>query len=329
MPLISAIIPVYKVAPFVERCVRSLMEQTLDDVEFIFVDDASPDGSMDIVRGIVAQYPERNVKFALHESNMGLPAARNTGLEQAHGEYVYHCDSDDYLEPDMLERMYRTAVEMGADYVYCDFFLDFGTSCRCMRTPEYGSAEQMIKEGFLAGQMKYNVWNKLVHHSLYEAEPAVRFPTGHGMGEDMTMIALALHSNKVARVPAALYHYMKTNTGAFTSSFSARHLVDIDYNVNRTLAYLQDWDVPDKERFVAYFKLGVKLPFLMTGKFGQYRLWQRWYSDANRFISGNPYLPMRTRALQIAARYHLFPLVWLYAFIVNDIYYGGWRARAK
>ena len=319
IPKVSVIVPFYKVAPFVERCTRSLMEQTLDDVEFIFVDDASPDESRAIIEKVVAEY-ERNVILLTHPQNQGLPAARNTGLAQAHGEFICHCDSDDYLEPTMLEEMYKTALEENADYVYCDFFLDFGTSRRYMKTPDYSSPEQMIKEGFLAGLMKYNVWNKLLSRELYAH--AIRFPAGHGMGEDMTLIALALHAKKVARVSQPLYHYMKTNTGAFTNTFRAKHLLDIDYNAKRTLACLQGWDVPDKERFIAYFKLGIKLPFLMTGEYSQYKRWHKWYQEADGYIAGNPYLPFRTKAVQLFAKYHLYPLVWLYAFSVNTIYYG-------
>lgn len=320
MPKVSVIVPFYMVAPFIERCTRSLMEQTLSDVEFIFVDDASPDESRATIEKVAKEY-NRNITLLTHPQNQGLPAARNTGLVQAHGQFIYHCDSDDYLEPTLLEEMYKAAMEEKADYVYCDFFLDFGTSRRYMKTPDYSSPEQMIKEGFLAGQMKYNVWNKLVSRSLYENKHMIRFPSGHGMGEDMTMIALAIQAQKVAHVSKALYHYMKTNAGAFTNTFSARHLVDIDYNTNRTLAYLSGWDVPDKEKFIAYFKLGIKLPFLMTGEYSQYKLWQKWHPDANGYISGNPYLPFRTKLAQLFAKSHLFPLVWLYAFSVNKIYY--------
>ena len=200
MPEVSVIIPVYKVESFVERCTRSLMEQTLRDVEFIFVDDASPDGSMDIVRRVTAEY-DRDVKILVHPKNKGLPAARNTGLAEARGTYIFHCDSDDWPEKTMLEKMYGAAVSQEADFVYCDFFLDFGTGRRYMTTPDYTTPEEMVKDGFLVGNMKYNVWNKLIHRDLYNA---VEFPSGHGMGEDMTIIPLATRAHKVTRVPEAL-----------------------------------------------------------------------------------------------------------------------------
>ena len=317
---VSVIIPFYKVEPFVERCTRSLLEQTLTDVEYIFVDDASPDESRAIIERVADEY-KRDVRIVTHSQNQGLPAARNTGLAEAKGDFIYHCDSDDYLEPVMLEAMYRTAAEQQADFVYCDFYLDFGTSRRVMTNPSYTEPEQMIKEGFLAGLMKYNVWNKLVKRSLYN-ECRQQFPAGHAMGEDMTMIALATHATRTAHVAEPLYHYVKLNSNAYSNTFSQRHLDDIGFNVDRTLALLQEWNVPDKERYLNFFKLNIKLPFLFSNDLSQYRLWRKWYPEANRFISQNTHQPRRTRLVQQWAAAGLFPLVRLYSYFVNHLYYG-------
>lgn len=320
VPKVSVIIPFYKVEPFVERCTRSLLEQTLTDVEFIFVDDASPDRSRAIIERVSADY-ERNVRIMTHARNQGLPAARNTGLAEAHGEFIYHCDSDDYLEPAMLEKLYNTASMQSADFVYCDFFLDFDTSRRVMTNPSYTDPEQMIKEGFLAGLMKYNVWNKLVARKVY-GESGIRFPAGHGMGEDMTMILLATHATRTAHVAKPLYHYVKLNANAFSNTFSQRHLDDIRFNADRTFAELANWDVPEKERFLNYFKLNLKLPFLFSEDRNQLRLWKEWYPEANCYIKQNTYQPHRTRLVQLWAAAGLLPLVRLYSFLVNHLFYG-------
>ena len=129
---VSVIVPVYNVSGFVERCARSLLDQTLDNVEYIFVDDDSPDNSIDIIRRVVKEYPNRNVRFAIHEYNKGLPSARNTGLDLCVGEYVFHCDADDYVEKTMLEDMYRAAKQSDADIVWCDWFLSFESTERYM-----------------------------------------------------------------------------------------------------------------------------------------------------------------------------------------------------
>ena len=315
---VSVIVPFYRVAPFIARCARSLMEQTLPDVEFIFVDDASPDDSAHLLKEELSHY-DRDVKILVHEVNKGLPAARNTGLAVARGEYIWHCDSDDYPEPTLLETLYSAAMENDADLVYCDFYLDFGTGRRCMSHSCYSNAEQLVKEGFLSGRAKYNVWNKIAKRSLYKG---ISFPDGHAMGEDMTMILLATRAHKVAYVPKPLYHYMKTNDGAFTNTVSEKHRTDILFNTQRTLDFLKEWQVEDLERYMAFFKLGVKLPFLFTGHYADYRLWLRWFPEANPYISQNSFLPCRTIWVQQLAAWHLYPLVWLYCFVVNSFYYS-------
>ena len=317
---VSVIIPFYKVEPFVERCTRSLLEQTLTDVEFIFVDDASPDGSRAIIERVSAEY-NRDVRILTHEQNQGLPAARNTGLGEARGEFIYHCDSDDYLEPTMLEDMYKAATNEQADFVYCDFYLDFGTSRREMTNPSYTDPEQMVKEGFLAGLMKYNVWNKLVARRLY-SESGIVFPAGHGMGEDMTMILLATHATRSAHVAKPLYHYVKLNANAFSNTFSQRHLDDIRFNADRTFAGLADWNVSEKEKYLGFFKLNLKLPFLFSEDRQQLRLWKQWYPEANRYIKQNTHQPRRTRLVQQWAAAGLFFLVRFYSFLINKLYYG-------
>lgn len=320
IPLVSVIVPFYKVEPFVERCTRSLMEQTLREVEFIFVDDASPDGSRAIIERVVKEYG-RDVRILTHPQNQGLPAARNTGLAEARGEFIYHCDSDDYLEPTMLEELYGAAVREGTDFIYCDFYLDFGTSRRIMTNPSFTDPEQMVKEGFLAGMMKYNVWNKLVKRSVY-TESGLLFPAGHAMGEDMTMILLATHATKTTHVAKPLYHYLKLNGNAYSNTFSQKHLEDIKFNTDQVFKGLENWEVSDREKFIGFFKLNLKLPFLFSSDGSQFRLWKQWYPEANSFIVLNTYQPRRTRMVQQWAAKGLFPMVRLYSFLINNIYYG-------
>lgn len=187
---VSVIIPVYKVEKFVERCVRSLMEQTMDGIEYIFVDDASPDDSILILHKVLVDYPERSerVKILVHSENKGLPAARNTGLAVAKGEYVFHCDSDDFVEKDLLSTLYEVACCEKADIVWSDYYVSYPNNERYMRQPSYDTPEAALK-GMLHGRMKYNVWNKLVKRSLY-IEHDITFPAGYAMGEDMTMMFL-------------------------------------------------------------------------------------------------------------------------------------------
>lgn len=200
---VSVIIPVYNVGKFIERCARSLMEQTIDNVEYIFVDDASPDNSIQILQKVLADYPNRrdNVRILTHAENKGLPAARNTGLAVAQGKYIFHCDSDDFVEPDMLEQLYGKAIKCDADIVWCDWYLTFENSERYMKQPAYDTPLEALK-AMLSGVMKYNVWNKLVRRSIY-VENKIDFPAGYGMGEDMTIMLLFAYAERISYLPHA------------------------------------------------------------------------------------------------------------------------------
>lgn len=320
--LISVIVPIYKVESFIERCARSLMEQTLDEVEFIFVDDASPDRSIEILHRTLADYPERKeqVRILTHEQNKGLPAARNTGLEVATGEYIFHCDSDDYVEREMLAEMYEAAKKQGAEYLWSDFWLSFEQNERYMKVRDYATPREAL-QGVLEGAMKYNVWNKLVHRSLY-TENNIWFPTGHSMGEDMTMIRLLACAKRVAYIPKAYYHYVRLNMSALTQTFSERHLIDIRHNVDETVAFLRNVLGTGIEPQLALFQLSVKLPFLISDKAADYERWRTWYPEANRAIWQANSLPWRTKIIQWLAAKNQFWAVWLYYKIVYKFIYG-------
>lgn len=266
---ISVIVPIYKVEPFIARCAKSLMEQTLTDVEYIFVDDASPDGSIAMLLKVLADYPKRSnhVKILTHTENKGLPAARNTGLAVAQGEYIFHCDSDDFVEPDMLDQLYRKATDIDADIVWCDWWLSFAKNERYMKQPEFHTPIDALK-GMLSGVMKFNVWNKLIRRSLY-VENKIEFPAGYGMGEDMTIMRLFARASKVAYLPKAFYHYVQLNTGAFSKTYSNRHLEELQYNVSLLLNDLQGMFGEQLKKEMAFFQLDVKFPFLITDDFSK------------------------------------------------------------
>jgi hypothetical protein len=190
-----------------------------------------------------------------------------------------------------------------------------------MSNPVYESAEDMFKRGLLGGAMKYNVWNKLVRRRLY-TDNSITFPTGHGMGEDMTMIRLAACAKSVAYVPKAFYHYVKLNTNAYSATMSERHKVDILFNVNQTVDFLQNkfGDALDKE--IAFFKLNTKLPFLITDDESQYAVWKEWWPEANKYICENKNQSIRTRIVQWMAWKEQWWFVKSYYRLVHRVVYG-------
>lgn len=319
---VSVIIPIYKVEKFIGRCVKSLMEQTLQDVEYIFVDDASPDESIAVLRNVLADYPDRSnyVKILIHAENKGLPTARNTGLSVARGEYIFHCDSDDFVEPDMLEQLYHKAIEMDADIVWCDWYLTFENSERYMKQPVYGTPLEALK-AMLGGAMKYNVWNKLIRRSLY-VENKIEFPAGYGMGEDMTIMLLFAYAKKITYLPHAFYHYVKLNTNAFCQTYSERHLRELQHNVTTITHKLETLFGNTLEQEISFLKLEAKFPFLLSDDRKKQKFWDEWYPEANGYILKNHNISVRSRFIQWCAWKHLGFIVCMYRWLLNKIVYG-------
>ena len=319
---VSVIIPVYRVEKFIEKCAASLFSQTLDDVEFIFVDDASPDNSMAVLEKCIQQYPQRKaqIRMLVHKENKGLPAARNTGLAVASGEYVFHCDSDDFVEPDMLETLYDEAKKKDADIVWCDWYLSFEHNERYMSQPDYATPMEALK-AMLAGLMKFNVWNKLVRRRLY-VDNQISFPAGYAMGEDMTMMLLFAVAGRVAYIPQAFYHYVKLNTEAYSQNFSLNHLESVKHNIRTVELFLHSRLGNALDLEIACMKLEAKFPFLMSDRKEMYRLWERTYPEANAYILRNHYISRRRRWVQWCAAKQLWFLVRLHGWIVGKLIYG-------
>jgi len=319
---VSVIIPIYKVESFIGRCACSLLEQTLDEMEFIFVDDCSPDGSIQVLEEVLAYYPSRakDIRMIHHDRNLGLPAARNTGLKVARGEYVFHCDSDDWVEPEMLEKLYDAATENNADIVWCDWYLNFEKSERYMRQPSYTTPHDALR-GILSGRMKYNVWNKLVRRKLY-GNNHIAFPEGHGMAEDMTIIRLFACASRVCYLPRAFYHYVRLNESAFTHAVSEKNRVDMMFNTIETVSYLKDKFGSLFDCELEWFKLSVKFPLLVSGSRDDYYVWLFIFRESNGFIRSNHNQSLRARLLQQAAAGGQYWIVWLYYRLVQRLVYG-------
>lgn len=321
---LSVIIPVYGVERYIARCVRSLMEQTLSNgIEYIFVNDATPDASMDIIKQIVLEYPSRldDVIYLNHEVNRGLPAARNTGLEVAKGKYIFHCDSDDYIELRMFEDMLDVAESNDVDMVWCDYFLTFTDNERRMRQPEVRSARHALS-ALLDGSLKYNVWNKIVKRNIYY-ENDIKFPEDCSMGEDMTMIKLAARCNSVASINSPLYHYVKNNNNAMTQMYNSEKLSALLSNVKNVIEYLRTVVDDSKiEQELAWFCLNVKLPFLFTGCKNDIDLWRKLYVECDTEIFSNKAQPFRIKVLQWCAAKGITLINRLYYSLFFKLVYG-------
>jgi len=228
-PSVSILVPIYNVSEYIERCAHSLFQQSFEDIEYVFVNDCTPDDSIEKLQKVIEQYPDRKerVKIIHHEKNRGLAAARNTALDNSTGKYVQHIDSDDWVEPDMIELMYNKAEAEQADIVVCDFVYERANSREIARNfiPEH-------KEDYFICIVEHNathpcVWNKLVRRQLCEL-PDCRSVEGLNFAEDYQISTRwYYYAEKIVKVDKVLYHYNKMNNSALTASKTTMHYENI------------------------------------------------------------------------------------------------------
>ena len=214
-PSVSVIILVYNVEKYIGICARSLFGQTLKDVEYIFVDDCSPDRSMDILFKILEEeFPERKsqVRVLRNEKNYGQAYCRRRGVEASVGKYTIHCDSDDWQELHMLERMYLEARAYDADAVVCAWYRDdTPVSTRYNHVGE--NIRDLILNDMVAVGELQSLWRYMVKREVYSR--GIEFPI-FNQGEDHAlMVQLIWKSKDVYCVNEPLYHW-RTNMGSVT-----------------------------------------------------------------------------------------------------------------
>ena len=224
---VSVLVPVYGVEKYIERCARSLFEQTMkDDIEFIFVNDATPDNSLEILERIIDEYPERkkNIRIINHDSNQGLAVVRVTGVKAARGEYVIHCDSDDWVEPGMYRLMYESAKANDADIVVCGYFSEFGGSRGVHHQSLLPDREQTASSILRIEKIHQFLWQRLVRREFYEkydfrAEPGITY-----CEDFVVVVPMHLMTDKVSVVDVPLYHYNCANPGSMTQVRDVRRI---------------------------------------------------------------------------------------------------------
>lgn len=222
-PAVSVIIPIFKVEDYIGRCLHGLFSQTLESIEYIFIDDCSPDRSVEILESVLGEYPSRRPQVRLMRTgrNSGQAAVRALGIRAAEGEYLIHCDSDDWAEPRMYEKLYSKAKEDDADIVICDMFRSDGSSDSFFGCGFRG--QKSYPRDVVAKRVFPALWNKLVRRSLFDWDHFA-FPV-ENLGEDYAISAqTAVRSTRVSYVPEPLYHYF-SNPSSITKDTGRDNVV--------------------------------------------------------------------------------------------------------
>jgi len=249
---VSVIVPVYNVQNYLDRCLKSIANQSLPPLEVLMVNDGSTDNS----RRICEDYSENFENFRLiDQQNAGLSAARNTGLDHAKGEYVVFIDSDDFISGDMLAILHDAALNHQADMVKCGMYAYYDET----RIELFSGMEgeplvlDSIRSRFRAmfdKKFTHSVCNAMFHRKLFDQ---IRFPHGRLMEDTFITPKLLVESSKTVVLPQNLYYYRRRDD-SIMKSFNDRHfdILDSSKQLKNLLIQHDLWE-EFRDDFYAWF----------------------------------------------------------------------------
>ncbi len=238
---VSICVPIYGVEKYIERCAISLFEQTYNNIEYVFVNDCSPDKSISILENVVAKYPQKRDSIIIlnHERNRGVSAARNTAIQSASGEFIYWLDSDDYLENNAIEVLVQTQLKDNADIVSAHYYEDWGSHRTPKRMP-YSIDDQAWKAMVLKRTTMISIWGRLIRLSLF-LDNHIQAIEGCNMGEDFQITPkLFYYANKLALADDYLYNYNRSNENAYSFQFSRAKVDQIMCGLDEIKRFYKD-----------------------------------------------------------------------------------------
>ena len=211
-PKVSICVPVYKVEEHISKCAESLMQQTYENLEFLFVNDGTPDNSIKVLLDVIEKYPKQKNKVNIVnlQINKGVANARNIAVEHCIGDYIFWCDSDDWLEKDTIEILVNELIKTNSDIVTCNTIIHSGKKTYLSNLPEE-PLEYILKETHI-----YRIWGRLIKKSLY-IDNNIR--TQDAIAEDLqTTPKLLYYAKKHHNVNKGLYHYNLNNQNSIGKS---------------------------------------------------------------------------------------------------------------
>lgn len=278
---VTIIIPVYKAEKFIERCAKSLFSQDFDSIEYIFINDASPDNSFTVLKNVIDNSDRKDdIRLLSNEYNLGVAKTRKRGMIEATGDFVIQIDADDWVNSNMISVLYNKAIQEKVDMVICDHFISFITGKEIYRKEEYKSSIDFNIKNILLGKVHPAFWNTLIRRNLYIEKNI--FPDDNiNIGEDyIVMLKLFLCTEKITYINQAFLHYTQYNEDSITKTMS-------ENTIKETILFLQSFEKilePTNNRYIEEFRTMIvfwKKIFVLDTRYIKY--FYSIYPKANKF----------------------------------------------
>ncbi len=285
-PKVSVIITVFNREKYVVDCARSLFEQTLDDVEYVFIDDASTDHSVELLKNLFEEYPSRIplTKLICMETNGGRAVARQKGIDNVTGEYVIHVDSDDWVDLNMLELLYAKAKETNADIVGCNVTHEYERSKSVFKQSYSGDMDEDIRR-LLNGKLFPSLCTSLTRTSLIK-ENHISFPQGLDTGEDLLFnLNLYLYAHRVVGIDNPSYHYRHTeDSGSFHhTAKSIQSVIEVSRRIESLMRETGNYEKFESEIQFRKFSMKCALITDFENKENN-RAWLKLFPETHQYI---------------------------------------------
>ena len=292
---VSILVPFYKVEKYVGRCVESLFTQTYKNIEYVFVNDCTPDGSMDVINSCIEKYGVADqCKMIVHEHNQGISASRNDCLDNMTGDYFLFIDSDDYIDQDMVERLVEAAMKENADIAGCGYVEEF--SDHSVSHPQkYTNDHNEMMRAITLLTIKGVMWKLLVRSTIVtEHRDEVRFIVDKNMVDDYLFCCqLFYYAKRYASVDRCMYHWIQYNPNNYTHTtiFAVESQAAA---IRKTEEFYKEKGVYDivKDELLQR-KFISKLPLLLDKDCIDVKRWRQLFPESNdvwktmRFSKGN------------------------------------------
>lgn len=278
---VSVLVPFYNVEKYVGRCVESLFSQTYSNIEYVFVNDCTPDNSMDIINEYIDKFNVRNKCVIInHEVNKGISASRNDCLDNATGDYILFIDSDDYIDVDMVEKLVLAAQENNADISGCGYIEEYED--HSVEIPQrYTNDHQEMMRAITLLTIKGVMWKLLIRRSIVD-ENKIRFIPDNTMVDDYLFCCqVFFYAKRFASVNRCMYHYIQYNpnnyskTREFNITSQAKAIVKAEEFYKENDAYEIVRDVMLQRKFIS------KLPLLLNKSCYNVKLWRSLFPESN------------------------------------------------
>lgn len=225
-PRISILVPIYGTEQYIKRCAQSLFKQTYDNIEFVFVNDATKDNSISILNEVIKEYPQikNSIKIINHQKNRGLAAARKTALNNATGDYIMHVDSDDFLPFDSVDKLVEAANKGNYDIINGSYQIYSNHKLGNIMLPYTKSKDSYIRNMISKlGIVPNNIWGRLIKKDLY-INNNINAIEGIDFSEDYCVLPKLLYYANITSISDVVYFYNTENLNSYLHNYSVKSL---------------------------------------------------------------------------------------------------------